>query len=84
MQGNDAIKPGTAIATFDKNGHYEGHAAIYLGQDKNGIRVIDQWNIRNKDDKITGNQPPHERTLPLNSKGPRATINRGEPYRVVK
>ena len=44
-----ALRPGTAIATFDPDGRYgnhtdgRSHAAIYLGQDATGIRVIDQW-----------------------------------------
>ncbi len=49
VRGNVRIGPGTVIATFDPNGlygnHTDGtsHAAIYLGQDENGIQVIDQW-----------------------------------------
>ena len=44
-----AISRGTAIATFDDNGKYpvDGrgkHAAIYIGHDATGIRVLDQWN----------------------------------------
>lgn len=40
---------GTAIATFDDNGKYISdtnglsHAAIYMGQDAQGIQVLDQW-----------------------------------------
>jgi len=40
--GNQGIPRGTAIATFP-NGSYDGHAAIYLGQDGQGIQVFDQW-----------------------------------------
>jgi hypothetical protein len=36
-----SITSGTAIATFP-NGKYSGHAAIYVGQDSNGIQVWDQ------------------------------------------
>jgi hypothetical protein len=36
------IARGTAIATFP-GGRYDGHAAIYLGQDGQGIQVFDQW-----------------------------------------
>jgi hypothetical protein len=49
VRGNLALRPGTAIATFDENGHYgnhtdgRSHATIYLGQDERGIWVIDQW-----------------------------------------
>lgn len=34
----------TAIATFNEKGHYFGHAAIYVSQDKTGIWVWDQYN----------------------------------------
>ncbi|MEN0580166.1 BPSL0067 family protein [Phytobacter palmae] len=43
------MTPGTAIATFDAYGRYgnhtdgRSHAAIYPGQDANGIQVLDQW-----------------------------------------
>ena len=40
VRGAD-IPVGTAIATFP-NGAYQGHAAIYIGQDKQGIQVWDQ------------------------------------------
>lgn len=82
VQGNTAIRPGTAIATFDSNGHYDGHAAIYLGQDENGIRVIDQWNIRQAG-RITGQNPPSERILHLGEPN-RARVDRGEMYYVVE
>ncbi|CAF0875451.1 unnamed protein product [Adineta ricciae] len=36
------IPYGTAIATFP-NGKYYGHAAIYTGQNADGIQVWDQW-----------------------------------------
>jgi len=42
VQGSTNIPRGTAIAIFDQNGRYIGHAAIYLGQDAQGIHVIDQ------------------------------------------
>jgi hypothetical protein len=46
-KGDGTILPGTAIATF-VDGKYPGpgrdkHAAIYLGQDAEGIQVLDQW-----------------------------------------
>lgn len=46
------ILPGTAIATF-VDGKYPGkgqpkHAAIYLGQDGEGIQVLDQWKAQGK------------------------------------
>ena len=83
VQGNATIRPGTAIATFDSNGRYAGHAAIYVGQDEHGIHVIDQWNIRDSQGHIVGQQPPHERILSLDDPN-RARIDRGEFYRVVQ
>jgi len=44
VKGNHSIRKGTAIATFEAaNGGYRGHAAIYMGQNKVGIQVLDQW-----------------------------------------
>lgn len=59
-----SLVEGTAIATFE-NGQYTNHAAIYLGQDKDGIQVIDQWAERkNPDGTIKRKaQPPHKRTI---------------------
>jgi hypothetical protein len=82
VQGNTNIRPGTAIATFDDNGHYTGHAAIYLGQDANGIQVIDQWN-RRQNGRITGQHQPGERTLYLRQPW-HARVDRGESYNVVQ
>jgi hypothetical protein len=75
--------PGTAIAMFDENGRYNGHAAIYLDQDKHGVQVVDQWNRRDSQGHITRQHQPGERTLPLGD--PRhAPIDRGEFYYVVQ
>jgi hypothetical protein len=43
VKGNTNIVEGTAIATFNSNGKYHGHAAIYVSQDKIGVTVWDQW-----------------------------------------
>jgi hypothetical protein len=83
VQGNTNIPPGTAIATFDSNGRYDGHAAIYLGQDGEGIRVIDQWNVRDVQARVIGQQPPQERILRF-SDPRRARVDRGEFYHVVE
>jgi hypothetical protein len=47
--GDRTLALGTAIATFDKHGKWPGkpkgnHAAFYLSQTSEFIRVIDQWN----------------------------------------
>lgn len=49
VRGNTSLRPGTVIATFDRCGRYanatdgSSHAAIYLGQNEQGIQVLDQW-----------------------------------------
>jgi hypothetical protein len=43
VKKNANISQGTAIATFDSEGNYHGHAAIYVRQDAVGIHVMDQW-----------------------------------------
>src|SRR5271157_1796637 len=63
VQGNTSLAPGTIIATFGPDGTYTGlqdgsaHAAIYLGQNGQGIQVEDQW----------AGQPVHLRTIPWTS-----------------
>lgn len=53
VKGNAKIPKGAAIAVFDSGGFYSSdgsmprHAAIYLGQDSKGLRVLDQWKGRN-------------------------------------
>ncbi len=46
VKGNTNLRIGTAIATFNKEGKYEGHAAMYQGQNDKAITVIDQWKGR--------------------------------------
>ena len=82
VQGNTAIRPGTAIATFDDNGRYNGHAAIYLGQDGSGVRVVDQWNNRGRDGTVT-QHTPSERTLPFNQPW-HNRVDRAESYPVIE
>jgi hypothetical protein len=43
VKNNTSIKPGTAIATFNAAGVYDGHAAVYVSQDTMGIQVYDQY-----------------------------------------
>jgi hypothetical protein len=48
VQGATGLAPGTVIATFGDNGTYtntygQSHAAIYLGQNDQGIQVMDQY-----------------------------------------
>lgn len=55
VQGNTNLKPGTPIATFNFNGRYGpsdhpggwygvSHTGIYLGQNAEGVLILDQWN----------------------------------------
>ncbi len=77
VRGNLALRPGTPIATFDGSGAYanaldgSSHAAIYLGQDERGLRVLDQW----------AGRAAAVRTIPWSGSG--AAANAGERYRVV-
>ncbi len=47
VRGCLTIKRGTAIATFVNgiypNAEHGNHAALYVSQDSNGIKVVDQW-----------------------------------------
>jgi hypothetical protein len=74
VKGNYNLAKGTVIATFDKNGHYHGHAAIYVSQSKDGIAVVDQW--------ITGTPKPVSRRL-IHWAG-KGVSNNGDLFRVVE
>ena len=74
VKGDSTIAAGTAIATFDANGRYNGHAAIYENQTDTGINVVDQW--------VT---PPaqaiHRRMLRF---GARGLSNNGDNFYVIE
>lgn len=78
VQGNTALTPGTVIATFT-NGRYanatdgSSHAAVYLGQNADGMQVLDQW---------VGKEAG-VRTIPWTNPGA-AAANTGTAYRVVR
>jgi hypothetical protein len=80
VRGNNAIPPGTVIATFESDGTYTpetgNHAAVYLSQDRTGIRVYDQWN----------GQPVHQRVIRFEGgrgAGSGSKSNDGKLFRVV-
>ncbi|MEE3626115.1 BPSL0067 family protein [Nitrospirillum sp. BR 11752] len=75
VKNNATILPGTVIATFDDQGRYYGHAAIYERQDGRGIYVYDQW--------ITGHipQPVAPRGIRWDGHG---ISNRGDGFFVVE
>lgn len=81
VKSNLFLPPGTAIATFDPNGTYgnhtdgRSHAAIYMGQDANGLWVWDQWL----------NQPAHMRTIRFQGGAPGVKqVNDGDFFYVVE
>ena len=74
VKGNTKIVRGTVIATFNKEGHYHGHAAIYESQTEKGIHVVDQW-IR------PPAMPIHRRLLRFTGVG---NVNDGDAFYVVE
>lgn len=79
VRGNTSLQPGTVIATFDKCGRYanatdgSSHAAIYLGQNEQGIQVLDQWS----------GSPAAVRTIRWTNPGA-TPANTGTAFRVVQ
>jgi hypothetical protein len=79
VKGNTGLRPGTVIATFDKSGSYSNatdgssHAAIYLGQNAEGMQVLDQWQ----------GSPAAIRTIRWTNPGG-AAANTGSAFHVVK
>ena len=77
VMGNTNLQPGTAIATFDGSGHYanatdgSSHAAIYLGQNAQGMQVEDQWS----------NHATSIRTIPWNNTS--GAANTGSAFYVI-
>jgi hypothetical protein len=80
------ILPGTAIATFappsaehphglyENDTHGRSHAALYLGQDAVGIRVLDQWI----------GQPAHERVIRFKAGQNTTKANDGDAFYVIE
>ena len=79
VQGDTSLQPGTAIATFGPNGTYtnstdgSSHAAIYLGQNAQGIQVEDQWQ----------GHPASIRTIAWTSATSSSAANNGSAFYVV-
>lgn len=79
VQGNTSLQPGAVIATFGANGTYtnsldgSSHAAIYLGQNSEGIQVEDQW----------AGQAAHLRTIPWTNPNSAKAANNGSAFHVV-
>ncbi len=81
VRANKSIQAGTAIATFDANGRYgnhtggRSHAAIYIGQDTEGLDVWDQY---------TGT-PVHRRSIKFRGGAVEVKpVNDGDAYYVIQ
>jgi hypothetical protein len=81
VTGNAVIQQGTAIATFDAGGKYTNstdgtsHAAIYVGQNLQGLQVWDQWL----------GQPVHQRTIRFQAGAPGVKpVNDGDAFYVIE
>lgn len=72
---NKKIAAGTVIATFNTSKKYEGHAAIFVRQDADGIVVYDQY-VTPPNPKAVG-----QRTLRWNAHG---NSNNGNNFYVVE
>ena len=72
VKGATTLEKGTAIATFDSNGKYCGHAAIYVGQKADGLQVWDQWQTH----------PVSPRNIAFRG-GKGSVVNDGDQYFVV-
>lgn len=70
------IKEGTVIATFFDGKSYQGHAAFYLSQDKDGITVVEQYK---------GLQKIQTRKIRFKGKSnSKDGVNDGDSYSVVE
>lgn len=82
VQGNTSLPRYTAIAVFDKDGHYgnhtdgTSHTALIVSQNKKGMYVIDQWK--------KGSHFPQGRFILWHNPGSSSPIENGENYRVVQ
>ena len=84
------MAPGTIIATFDAKGRYgnhtdgTSHAAIYLGQNADGLQVIDQWvDVHNGKRRPHVAQPRTIRWKQFEGKNAKP-VNIGDDYYVVQ
>lgn len=75
-----AIPAGTVIATFTKEGHYSGHAAIYEKQDDSGIYVVNQWISGRKPMPVSRYKFTFKYGMGLNP----TNVNDGDNYYVVE
>lgn len=85
---NSAVKPGTAMATFDANGQYprgrvEKNSGVFLGPAVLGgsgsVRVMDQWNAHPPNPA----NPPRSRDVRFNANPTRDLSNNSNAYHVI-
>ena len=85
---NTAVKPGTAVATFDKNGKYPSgdvpkNSGTFLGpgvaSGKGSIRLMDQWNAHPPNPA----NPPQSRDVRFNADAGRDVSNNSNAYYVI-
>jgi len=74
------IPAGTVIATFTKEGKYQGHTAIYEKQDDTGIYVVNQWISGRKPVPISRYKFTFKYGMGLNP----TNVNDGDNYYVVE
>jgi hypothetical protein len=86
-KGDAPLPRGTAIATFVDgkypNHQHGNHAAIYIGQDEQGIQVYDQWKREDKDTHKITYQPVHLRTIRFHVLKGHSLSNDGNAFSVI-
>jgi hypothetical protein len=80
---------GTAVATFDPDGHYgnhtdgTSHAAILTKWTPRGFWALEQYNVRDKNNNVVHRELPGLRFYEFGSTN-RKVIDNGSNYRVVR
>ncbi len=85
------LSPGTAIATFSQSGKYENdtngrsHAAIYIEQNAEGVKVYDQWMYVETDKHGKSHRKAHNVTVRTIRFAPqKKAVNDGRNYFVIE
>jgi hypothetical protein len=87
-KGDAPLAKGTAIATFIDgkypNHKHGNHAAIYIGQNEQGIQVYDQWVSKDNHTGAIKYQPVHMRTIKFHVIPGGSLSNDGNAFSVIK
>ena len=87
-KGGAPLPKGTAIATFIEGkypSHTHGnHAAIYIGQNAEGLQVYDQWASKDKATGAIKFQPVHARTIHFHVLPGGSLSNNGNAFSVIE